>query len=62
MTDEDLRNCVRAARSVAFEGGTRHPLWDVIGQAERILADSSRPAPNRGQVERTLSRYAPKAR
>ena len=38
MTDDEFRECLRKARKIALLVGSMHAYWDVIFDAEAILA------------------------
>lgn len=55
MTDNELREKIAAARSIASRSGPLHSLWDVIADAEAILI--GKPAiMTREQVEAEFKR------
>jgi len=54
MNDSELRELIERARRVAERVGPMHALWDVISDAEDILA--GRPARlSRDQIEALLT-------
>jgi hypothetical protein len=38
MTDEEMRVAIAGLRKTAVKGGTMHTLWDLIADAEALLA------------------------
>lgn len=56
MTDQQLKECIEAARRAT--NGPHHGLWDVISDAECILANKPS-IMTRTQVETYLRPYLP---
>ncbi|MBY0559840.1 hypothetical protein [Hyphomicrobium sp.] len=55
MTDEELRTATKCARAKASAVGPMHALWDVILDAEAILA-GKQSLLSRKQVEEILQK------
>jgi len=47
MTDDEFRECLRKARKIALRVGSMHAYWDVIFDAEAILAGQPSQLPRR---------------
>ena len=56
MSDDDLREMIARARNAAAKVGPLHSMWDVIADAEAILA-GCRAILTRGRVEEILIEF-----